>query len=138
MRRLLQRLGFYLFTAWAALTINFFIPRLTPGDPVQAQMAALGGQLDSHAAESLRVLFGLDRNQSLIEQYLHYLGQLSRGDLGVSFGSFPTPVSTVIGQTLPWTLTLIVRNGDQFSESIHGGCIFVPLVGEEGWPDKGL
>jgi peptide/nickel transport system permease protein len=107
MKRLLQRLGFYLFTAWAALTINFFIPRLTPGDPVQAQMAALGGQLDSHAAESLRVLFGLDKQQSLLSQYWHYLGQLSRGDLGISFGSFPTPVSTVIGQTLPWTLALI-------------------------------
>jgi peptide/nickel transport system permease protein len=107
MRRLLQRLGFYLFTAWAALTINFFIPRLTPGDPVQAQMAALGGQLDSHAAESLRVLFGLDKNQSLIEQYTSYLAQLSRGDLGVSFGYFPVKVSDVIGQTLPWTLALI-------------------------------
>jgi peptide/nickel transport system permease protein len=107
MKRVLQRLGFYLFTAWAAITINFYIPRLTPGDPVQAQMAALGGQLDSHAAESLRILFGLDKHQSLISQYFSYLGQLAHGDLGVSFGSFPTPVSSVISQTLPWTLALL-------------------------------
>jgi peptide/nickel transport system permease protein len=107
MKRLLQRLGFYLFTAWAAITLNFFIPRMTPGDPVEAQMAALGGQLDSHAAESLRVLFGLDKHESLIQQYFHYLGQLAHGDLGLSFGSFPTPVSEVIGQTLPWTIVLI-------------------------------
>jgi peptide/nickel transport system permease protein len=104
---LLQRIGFYIFTLWAAITINFFIPRLTPGDPVQAVMASFGGQLDPHAIQSLTVLFGLDKHQSLWQQYTSYLAQLSHGDLGISFHNFPTPVTTVLGEELPWTLTLL-------------------------------
>ncbi|MFG2821799.1 ABC transporter permease [Kitasatospora sp. NPDC048365] len=107
MKYLLQRLGFYLFTAWAAITINFFIPRLTPGDPVTALMAQYQGQLDPQAVQSLTVLFGLDKHQSLWEQYVSYLGQLAHGDLGISFKSFPAPVSEVIGTTLPWTVGLV-------------------------------
>ncbi|MFC8449317.1 ABC transporter permease [Kitasatospora sp. NPDC057223] len=107
MKYLLQRLGFYAFTAWAAITINFFIPRLTPGDPVQSLMNQFQGQLDPQAVQSLTVLFGLDEHQGLWEQYLAYWGQLAHGDLGISFKSFPTPVSEVIGQTLPWTIGLV-------------------------------
>ena len=107
MKYLLQRLGFYAFTAWAAVTINFFIPRLTPGDPVQSLMNQFQGQLDPQAVHSLTVLFGLDEHQGLWQQYLAYWGQLAHGDLGTSFKSFPTPVSEVIGQTLPWTIGLV-------------------------------
>jgi len=107
MRYFAQRLVFYAFTAWAAITINFFVPRLTPGDPVTALMAGYQGQMSTSAVHSLTVLFGLDKHQSLFQQYFSYLGQLSRGDLGISFHSFPTPVSTVIGQALPWTLFLV-------------------------------
>jgi peptide/nickel transport system permease protein len=104
---LLQRIGFYIFTLWAALTINFFIPRLTPGDPVQAVMASFGSQMDPHAVESITVLFGLDKHQTLWQQYVAYLKQLSHGDLGISFHNFPTPVTSVLRQELPWTLTLL-------------------------------
>lgn len=107
MRYFIQRLVFYGFTAWAAITINFFVPRLTPGDPVASVMASYRGQMSTDAVHSLTVLFGLDKHQSLYQQYVSYLGQLSRGDLGISFHSFPTPVSTVIGQALPWTVFLV-------------------------------
>lgn len=107
MKYLAQRFGFYLFTLWAAITINFFIPRLTPGDPVQALMAQYSGQIDPHAVESLTILFGLDKHQSLWQQYISYWGKLSHGDLGISFHNFPTPVTTVLGQELPWTLALL-------------------------------
>lgn len=107
MRYLLRRLGFYVFTAWAAITLNFFIPRMVPGDPVQALISSHQGQLSTKAIASLYVLFGLDRHESLFHQYLDYWGQLFRGDLGVSFTFFPTPVSTIIGQSLPWTLALV-------------------------------
>jgi protein-L-isoaspartate(D-aspartate) O-methyltransferase len=40
-----------------------------------------------------------------------------------------------IGSSAEQRLTLVVRDGDQFKESIHGGCVFVPLVGAEGWPE---
>ncbi len=45
MRFLLRRLGFYLIAAWASLTINFFLPRLIPGDPAGAIFAAARGQM---------------------------------------------------------------------------------------------
>jgi peptide/nickel transport system permease protein len=107
MSYLARRLGFYAFTAWAALTINFFIPRLIPGDPVSALVNGMRGQIEPQQIESLTVLFGLDKEQSVWLQYLHYLGQLTHGDLGVSFGNFPLPVTTVLTQALPWTLLLI-------------------------------
>ncbi|MBM0257790.1 ABC transporter permease [Micromonospora sp. 4G55] len=107
MRFLLQRTAFYLFTAWAAITLNFFIPRLVPGDPVQSLISRNQGRISADAIESLRVLFGLDANESVWEQYLDYWGQLLHGDLGLSFTFFPAPVSTVIGDSLPWTVGLV-------------------------------
>ncbi|MBQ1046040.1 MULTISPECIES: ABC transporter permease [unclassified Micromonospora] len=107
MRFLLQRVAFYLFTAWAAITLNFFIPRMVPGDPVQSLISRNQGRISADAIASLRVLFGLDSDSSLWEQYLAYWGQLLRGDLGLSFTFFPAPVSQVIGDSLPWTVGLV-------------------------------
>lgn len=104
---LLRRIGFYAFTAWAAITINFFLPRLIPGDPVQALIARSRGQLDANAIQSLYILFGLDKQKNIFEQYFDYIGQLFRGDLGLSFTFFPTPVSEVLADSLPWTLALV-------------------------------
>ncbi len=104
---LLQRIAFYLFTAWAAITLNFFIPRMIPGDPVSSLISRYQGRLSTDAIQSLRVLFGLDTNQSLWEQYVDYWNQLFHGDLGLSFTFFPAPVSEVIGNSLPWTLALV-------------------------------
>jgi peptide/nickel transport system permease protein len=104
---LVRRLAFYLFTAWAAVTINFALPRLMPGDPVQSLIARAGGQLDTSAMQSLYILFGLDRQESVVSQYFDYLGRLLRGDLGRSFAFYPTPVSEVISDSLPWTLALV-------------------------------
>jgi peptide/nickel transport system permease protein len=106
-RYLLQRIGFYVFTAWAAITINFFLPRFIPGDPVSSLLARYQGQMSSQSIESLYVLFGIDKNQSLFSQYIDYWKQLAHGDLGLSFTAFPTPVSEVIAQSLPWTLALV-------------------------------
>ena len=107
MRYLLQRLGFYALTAWAAVTINFFIPRMIPGDPVQSLIAKNQGMIIAEAMQSLYTLFGLDKNESLISQYFDYWGQLFRGDLGISFTFFPSPVSELIGDSLPWTIILV-------------------------------
>ena len=107
MSYLLKRIAFYIFTAWAAITINFFVPRLVPGDPVQSLIAKEQGQLSSDAIHSLYVLFGLDKQQPLWQQYIDYWGQLLHGDLGLSFTFFPSPVSEVISSSLPWTLALV-------------------------------
>ncbi|MEV6595840.1 ABC transporter permease [Actinoplanes sp. NPDC051346] len=107
MRYLLQRILFYAFTAWAAITINFFIPRMIPGNPIQSLLARYQGSMNTDAINSLYVLFGLDKDASLWSQYLDYWQQLFRGDLGLSFTAFPTAVSEVIGDALPWTVALV-------------------------------
>ncbi len=106
MRYLLRRIGFYLVALWAALSLNFLIPRLMPGDPVLLLIGRLQGQVDPRAIQALRLQFGLN-NSSLWSQYLQYFGDLARGDLGVSITYFPTPVSEVIGLGLRWTLVLV-------------------------------
>jgi peptide/nickel transport system permease protein len=107
MRYFARRIAFYIFTAWAAVTINFFIPRLIPGDPVSSLINGMRGQINSDQIKSLTILFGLDKKQSLWDQYWSYLGQLAHGNLGISFGNFPVPVSEVLSSSLPWTLSLI-------------------------------
>ncbi|MFJ8919064.1 ABC transporter permease [Streptomyces sp. NPDC102415] len=107
MKYILQRFAFYAVTAWAAITINFLIPRLMPGDPVEALMSRYQGQLDTSAIASLQALFGLEENASIWSQYTDYWSHLLDGDLGLSFTFFPTPVGEVISQSLPWTLALV-------------------------------
>lgn len=107
MRFFVRRGLFYLLTAWAAVTINFVLPRLMPGDPVAALLAKSQGRLDSSAENAIRILFGLDEQTTIWQQYLDYWGLLLRGDLGVSFMVFPTPVLDVIRQSLPWTIGLV-------------------------------
>ena len=107
MKYFLQRIAFYLFTLWAAINLNFFIPRLVPGAPVQSLIAKQQGQISTQAIQSLYVLFGLNKHESLWHQYIDYWKQLAHGDLGLSFTFFPAPVSQVIGQALPWTVALV-------------------------------
>ncbi|WP_232662097.1 ABC transporter permease [Pseudonocardia sp. TRM90224] len=107
MRFVLRRCIFYLVTAWAAVTVNFVIPRVMPGDPVQALINRYQGQLSTDAVESLYALFGLDPDASIWSQYVDYWGRLFAGDLGLSFTFFPTPVADVILQSLPWTVALV-------------------------------
>ncbi len=107
MKYFLQRIAFYVFTAWAAITLNFFIPRMIPGDPVSALLSRFQGQMSTQAIASLYVLFGIDKNASLWSQYIDYWQQLLHGDLGLSFTAFPTPVSEVIAYALPWTVALV-------------------------------
>ena len=107
MRFLARRFIFYVITAWAAITINFFIPRAMEGNPVDALLARYQGQVSPDAIKALTVLFGLDKNQSLWDQYVQYWQLLFSGNLGLSFTFFPTPVATVVQQSLPWTLGLV-------------------------------
>lgn len=101
-----RRAGFYLFTLWAAITINFFLPRLMKGDAV-SQYLARNRNISPEAADALRALLGLDTDKSMFQQYIDYLGLLVRGDLGVSLLHGLRPVTEVISQALPWTLGLV-------------------------------
>jgi len=106
-RFFVRRAVFYVITAWAAVTINFFIPRMMPGDPVAALLARSQGRIDSSAEDAIRTLFGLDQEGSLWQQYVDYWNLLLHGNLGISFMNFPTPVADVIRQSLPWTIGLV-------------------------------
>ena len=106
MRHLLRRLGFYLIALWAAVTLNFLIPRLSPGNPAQALIARLHGRISPRALHSLEIAFGVT-HEPLWKQYLDYLGNLLHGDLGTSITFYPMPVSEVIAQDMPWTLVLV-------------------------------
>ena len=105
MRYILRRLGFYAMAAWVALTLNFFLPRMMPGDPATALFARFRGRLAPEAMQALRETFGLT-DAPLFGQYLTYLGHVLQGDLGISVAYFPSPVAAVIGTGLFWTIFL--------------------------------
>lgn len=106
---LTERFVIFIATVVISVSVVFFVPRLLPGDPLGAiniRLAALGGSSGGQALiEDYRIRFGL--NKSLGEQYVSYLGQLSRGNLGYSISSFPTTVSHLLKQAVPWTVGLL-------------------------------
>ena len=107
MRFVVRRLGFFLVTLWAAVTTNFLIPRLMPGNPALAMMARYRGHVNPQALHALEIAFGVDTHQSLLSAYFTYLGNIVRGRFGVSLTFFPDQVSHEVFQALPWTLALV-------------------------------
>ncbi len=105
----LRRIAFYAVTLWAAVSLNFLIPRLLPGDPVSILLARLqrNGSVTPAMERSVKALLGSGGETSMFQDYLEYWGRLLRGDLGVSVTKFPTPVAELIGSALPWTIGLI-------------------------------
>ena len=94
-RYILKRLGIFFLIIWVASTLNFFIPRLAPGDPIAAilgQMEVQGAKVENSAQiiNLFRERFGLD--DPLYIQYLKYLGSLVRLDLGVGVSEDDTPL----------------------------------------------
>jgi peptide/nickel transport system permease protein len=106
-RFVLRRLGFFVVTLWAAITLNFFIPRLMPGNPAEAMMSRYHGRINPQALHALEIAFGVKTHQSLVQQYFDYLGNVFRGRFGISLTFFPDPVMHDVLQALPWTLVLV-------------------------------
>lgn len=106
MRHIIRRISFYLVAVWTSITLNFLIPRLVPGNPVQALLARMHGRISPQAQHALEMTFGISHDPIWI-QYINYLQQLLHADLGVSTMAYPMRVSQVIAQDLPWTLTLV-------------------------------
>lgn len=104
---LARRLGFYVVTAWVAITMNFFIPRLMPGNPVEIVFERVRHQISPAALHAFTVAFGVDTRQGMAGQYFSYLDQTLHGNLGVSIYYFPATVSSVIRGALPWTVALV-------------------------------
>jgi peptide/nickel transport system permease protein len=104
----LRRLMFYLIAAWASLTFNFFLPRMMPGDPGSVLLARFRGQGDirPETIEAMMKAYGVS-DEPLIVQYFDYLGNMFRGELGISTSWFPAPVTQVIGNAFIWTVILM-------------------------------
>jgi peptide/nickel transport system permease protein len=103
-----RKLGFYVLAAWGAITLNFFLPRLIPGNPVEVLMSRFQqvGTPPPGEAQRLALLFGIGGG-NVFQQYWHYLDALAHFNLGISITDFPVPVSQVIESALPWTLILV-------------------------------
>jgi peptide/nickel transport system permease protein len=112
-RYLIPRLIQYVLVILLGITAVFIIPRLLPNDPVMRTIAELrsrGSNLEPGAMDKiiadLTEMYGL--GGSPLEQYGAFWLRLFRGDLGVSFFQFPTPVGKLIAVALPWTAGLLL------------------------------
>jgi peptide/nickel transport system permease protein len=112
-RYLIPRLIQYVLVIFIGITAVFIIPRLLPNDPVMRTIAELrsrGSYLEPGAMDKIIAdmtqMYGLEG--SMWEQYLAFWARLLRGDLGVSFFQFPTPVNELIATALPWTAGLLL------------------------------
>lgn len=109
MRRLIRRLGLYLVAIWAAITINFFLPRMTHGNAAENLYFRLTshGAVSPAALKAFEIQFGIHADEPLWRQYLDYLNNLVHGNLGVSTNYYPSSVGDIIGQDIKWTLVLL-------------------------------
>lgn len=99
----------WLVTIFVAVSVVFVVPRLVPGDPMDAmlgRLAAAGASLNApELIAQYRKLFGLDR--SIGEQYVSFLRELARGNFGYSINNFPSNVTDIVIPALPWTIGLL-------------------------------
>ncbi len=108
-RYLLRKAVWYVGALLVALVLNFLLPRLIPGNPVDQIVSSLGrGGVGGEQLKTVHAAymhqFGLDK--PLWEQFFIYIGHLFTGNLGVSFAQYPAPVTELIGQALPWSVAL--------------------------------
>jgi peptide/nickel transport system permease protein len=126
---IVRRFGVFLLIVWVTATINFVVPRLAPGDPIQAVLSRLeaqGSKVENSAVliEQYRKLFGLD--DPLWVQYLRYLGALFQLQLGYSLTYFPVSVWEIIRNALPYTIGLLtVTTLLSFGIGIIAGALLV-------------
>ena len=94
----------FLLTLWAALTVNFLIPRVMPGNEARAALATFRG-VNPAALHALEIEFGVNVHQSVITSYFQYLGNCFTGQFGVDV--YGVSVVSEIASKLPWTLGLV-------------------------------
>lgn len=138
-RYLVRKALWYLLALFIALLLNFLLPRLIPGNPVDAIVANLGrgggssGEQLKQVHENFMREFGLDK--PLWQQFFIYLKNLAQGDLGTSFAQYPASVNGLVGKALPWSIAIQLP-------AILIGWIVGNLLGalaafKGGWFDRG-
>ena len=132
---LLKRFGLFLLIIWSAATLNFFIPKLTPRNPLREKLmaeAARTGYMPPGFTEMVNAYeakFGLD--QPLWQQYIRYMGDMLRFDLGYSIASYPKTVNELIMEAIPYTVGILVV---ATTLAFLGGTLLGALMGWERSP----
>ncbi len=104
-----RKFAFFLLTLWAAVTLNFIIPRIQGGDPAEQIVQRITGSnaaVDPRQVEAIRLMLGVP-DEPILSQYVNYLRETLQGDFGISYSYMPYSVTTVIADALPWTLILV-------------------------------
>ncbi|PLP57947.1 peptide ABC transporter permease [Mesorhizobium loti] len=126
MRIPLRRLGVYLAAFLFAILVNFTLPRLMPGSPVDSMIAQLGPRATPAAIEAIKARFGAVE-QPIWQQFLDYLKGLATFDLGVSVKYYPQTVTEVLARSAGWTAFLVV------TAVVFSLCIGVSLGAVAAW-----
>ena len=105
----LQKIGWYLITLIVAVFLNFMLPRLMPGNPVDAiAQGSISPGMDATAVKKVlddySARFGLD--QPLYVQFFTFVKNALRGDFGISFSNYPREISDIIASSMGWTICL--------------------------------
>src|SRR3989440_645023 len=109
MRWFAPRLAFYVFALWVALTINFLLPRLMPGDPLGGILQHLSpSQISANPGivQTYQTLLG-GGHHSIWHDYITYLHRIMHFDFGISTSNYPAPVADVVSRTLPYSIFLV-------------------------------
>lgn len=106
MNFLLRRFSFYFLAFLVAVTVNFFLPRMLPGDPVEVMLGPLMAKMTPESLQALKDVYGFS-DAPLWQQYFSYLGSILQGDFGISIRYYPEPVTAVLLTGLKWTLFLL-------------------------------
>ena len=103
-----RKAGLFVLTLWAAVTVNFILPRLMPGTPADAALAKLAqnGPVSEATKSAIEAQLGVPGG-NILEQYVQYLGQVATLNFGVSYTFYPQTVSELVSQALPYTLVLV-------------------------------
>lgn len=126
MRLSFRRLGVYLVAFLFAIVMNFAVPRMMPGSPVDAMIAQLGPRATPAAIEAIKARFGAI-DKPVAEQFVDYVAGLARFDLGVSVKYYPQTVTQVLGRSAGWTAFLVV------TAIIFSLCVGISLGAVAAW-----
>lgn len=106
-----SRIGTFILVVVAAVTVNFLVPRLAPGDPVTQRLEAMASQGTAvggdftKLVEAYKQKFGYDK--PLWQQYLNYWGDLFQADLGYSISKYPARTWELVVHAIPWTVGML-------------------------------
>lgn len=107
-RYLIRKLITYVVTFFVGVTIDWAIPHLMPGDPVQIFLSRFRLQPTGYDALYKTMAQAFGTNLPLWDQYLHFWSGLVHGNFGISIYDFPARVTTLIWGALPYTLALLI------------------------------